>query len=286
MDRILLQPGPAVRPLDHAGRRADPPERVTDDVLVETLIGWRPGTSELAYTTGHTSRTIWAHALADGKEWQLTPDTAQAGWFNLSSRGEVMVNFVRGGGVNDFAVLPIGGGEPQVILANAGGTQARWSPDGSMLVFQSDRGGSEDIWVMDAIGGAPRQLTSWPGSETAPRWNADGTEIYFRADREALFGDVWRVPATGGDPVRITTTGNVNVFLSVNRMSQVFVGQVGGGKGTFITALVLARWLTADLLGPLGRRCGRHVASDRFRRYERCSTGNAPRTTAPPAQWW
>ncbi|TFG42366.1 MAG: hypothetical protein E4H41_11020, partial [Gemmatimonadales bacterium] len=216
-----------------------PAERVTDDVLVETLIGWRPGTDELAYTTGRTSQTIWAHALADGKEWQLTPDSVQAGWFNLSSKGEVMVNFARGGGVNDFAVLPIGGGEPQVILANAGGTQARWSPDGSMLVFQSDRGGTEDLWVVDATGGAPRQLTSWPGEESDPRWSADGTEVYFRADREALFGDAWRVSAAGGEPVRITTNARV-IGLEENdiQASDFIVQQAGSGRATFKLARV------------------------------------------------
>jgi Tol biopolymer transport system component len=209
-------------------------ERVTDDVLVETLSGWRPGTQELVYTTGRTVSAVWTHTLSDGSERQLTPDSATVSSFNLSPDDQVEVTFNRGGGVNDFAVLPLSGGEPQVILPNSGGRVARWSPDGSMLAFQSDRGGSQDIWVMDAAGGVPRQLTSWPGAEEDPRWSADGTEVYFRADRETLFGDAWRVSAAGGEPVRVTTNARV-IGLEENdiRASDFIVQQAGSGRATF-----------------------------------------------------
>jgi len=216
-----------------------PAERITDDVLREDLNGWRPGTAQVAYTTGRTLATLWEHSLADGAERQLTPDSVEVSWFNLSSTGELEVTINRGGGVFDFTARPLSSGEPRTVLANAGGSAARWSPDGSMLVFSSNRGGSDDIWVIDAAGGAPRQLTSWPGSETQPTWSPDGSALYFRADREATFGDVWRVPAAGGEPVRVTTTAGVLTLCGqVRPKASQFVVMLGNGPSTFAAARI------------------------------------------------
>jgi Tol biopolymer transport system component len=216
-----------------------PARRVTDDVQRETLYGWRPGTEEVAYTTGRTLGTLWTHNLADGSERQLTPDSLEVAYFNLSSKGEVEVTVNRGGGVFDFTAMPLAGGDRHTILANAGGSGVRWSPDGSMLGFHSDRGGSNDIWVVDASGGPPRQLTNWPGRENDVTWSPDGSQIYFVADRDAKLGDVWRVPAGGGEPVRVTHNGNVLNLCGQNRpTSSLFVVVLGEGASTFRSARI------------------------------------------------
>lgn len=55
------------------------------------------------------------------------------------------------------------------------------SPDGSRIVFTSDRGGDLDIWTMNSDGTNPRQLTHTLGYDGGPWWSPDGTEICFRA---------------------------------------------------------------------------------------------------------
>jgi Tol biopolymer transport system component len=211
-----------------------PARRVTDDAMTETLIGWRPGTEQLAYSTGRTSRTLWAYSVADGTERRLTPDSLRVSFFNLSPQGQVMVGIARGGGVFDLGVMPLKGGAPRIILRDARTSVARWSPDGSELAFASNRGGSQDIWVVDAAGGAPRRLTSWPGTEEDPKWSADGSEVYFRADHEATLEDVWRVPTAGGTPTRVTHSSGVlglcgNAVVRPDALFAVVLGQ-GGGK--------------------------------------------------------
>lgn len=207
--------------------------RVTDDAMRETLIGWRPGTEQLAYTSGRTSQTIWAYSVAGGTERQLTPDSLQVSFFNLSGEGQVMVAIARGGGVSDFGVMPLKGGAPRIILHDAQGQSARWSPDGSKLAFGSNRGGSQDIWVVDAAGGAPQRLTNWPGIEQDPKWSADGSEVYFLAAHEATLQDAWRVPATGGTPTRVTHSRGVlglcgNAVVRPDALFAVVLGQGGG----------------------------------------------------------
>ena len=186
------------------------PRRVTDDAVREELIGWRPGTSELLYTVSRESRTLWAHSLADGTERQLTHDSLEVGFFNVSSSRQIVAALSRGGGVTDVAVLPLAGAEPHIILRDARGGPFYWSPDGSRLTFASDRAGSNpDIWVMDSAGGDLRQLTNWPESERNAVFSGDGSYVMFSSDRQASLNDLWRVPVGGGQPERLTNSGAV-----------------------------------------------------------------------------
>ena len=85
-----------------------PAERITDDVLREDLIGLAAGhQSGGVHHWPDPRQTLWAHTLADGAERQLTPDSVEASWFNLSSTGEVEATINRGGGVFDFTAMSL-----------------------------------------------------------------------------------------------------------------------------------------------------------------------------------
>jgi len=51
-----------------------------------------------------------------------------------------------------------------------------WSPDGSLIVFSSNRRGRSSIYVMNAYGTDQRQLVSLPGEQTAPVWSPNLTQ--------------------------------------------------------------------------------------------------------------
>jgi Tol biopolymer transport system component len=79
----------------------------------------------------------------------------------------------------------------------------QFSPDGSKIVFASDRSGSPEIWVSDSAGRNLRQLTENTGSGS-PRWSPDGRQIVYDSliDGNA---EICVINADGGPPRRLTT---------------------------------------------------------------------------------
>ena len=209
-------------------------QRITDTVIEEQVpLMWRPGTNELTFVSQLQKSALWAVDLADGKERRLTPDSVRISAFNTSPDGKQIVYVIgHGGGVQDLAVMPLAGGAPRVLVAGGGTViSPLWSPDGTKIEFTSDRGGSSDVWVIDAGGGAPRQLVNWPSSERYPVWNEDGSAVYFISDRDSKLGDVWKVPASGGEPARMTKTGTVNWLTSRAGVKDIFLTTFGTRAG-------------------------------------------------------
>ena len=87
-------------------------------------------------------------------------------------------------------------GSDQVRLTSSPGFdgQASFSPDGTKIVFASNRTGANEIYAMDPNGANQTQLTNLPGSAN-PVFSPDGTEIAFQnAD------GIWMMNADGSNP--------------------------------------------------------------------------------------
>jgi len=65
--------------------------------------------------------------------------------------------------------------------------------------------GHTDLYLVDlrAAHPTPQRLTSDAASSTDPAWSPNGDAIYFISSRSGS-GQVWRVPAAGGEAVRVT----------------------------------------------------------------------------------
>ncbi len=84
-----------------------------------------------------------------------------------------------------------------------------WSPDGTKIVFHSNRAGDWDIWVIDVSGidfnappatmPAPVQLTRTADADGYPVWKPDGSRIAFIRANE-----LWTMNPDGSDQRRIT----------------------------------------------------------------------------------
>jgi WD40 repeat protein len=55
-----------------------------------------------------------------------------------------------------------------------------WSPDGSRIVFESERDGTHALWIMNADGSDVHKLTTSEFGDYAAAWSPDGEHICFR----------------------------------------------------------------------------------------------------------
>ncbi len=81
-----------------------------------------------------------------------------------------------------------------------------WTPDGSAIVFASDRSGNYDLWRLtinaDGSAGAVTQLTRTPEHETGPSVAKDGRIAFLRGSGNAT--RVWVLDSSGKD-TRVTS---------------------------------------------------------------------------------
>lgn len=85
-------------------------------------------------------------------------------------------------------------------------TNARFSPDGSMIAFTANYDGGTDVYVMPIAGDSPRRLTYDPKGAEVLGWTPDGRSVVFRSRRQSPVGGVrrlWTVPASGGQPTML-----------------------------------------------------------------------------------
>jgi dipeptidyl aminopeptidase/acylaminoacyl peptidase len=85
----------------------------------------------------------------------------------------------------------------------------QWSPDGTRLVYLSNRTGFNHVWTVSADGGEPTELTKGSFVDYSPSWSPSGDRILFVSSRagDAEDRQVWSVSVSGGEPTRLTPDG-------------------------------------------------------------------------------
>lgn len=82
----------------------------------------------------------------------------------------------------------------------------RWSPDGTRILFRSNRSGSFNLYLMDADGRNVTRVTGHAGNDREPAWLPDGQSIVFGSDRDRGVGrsDLYRLWLADGAVERLT----------------------------------------------------------------------------------
>ena len=145
------------------------------------------------------------------KELPLEPDrtiefeTSEGSWISLdvSPNGRDIVFEL----IGDLYTLPLAGGTATRITSGLTfDSQPRYSPDGSKIVFLSDRSGDENIWIADRDGTNARPLTKGKNTRYwSPEWTPDGNYVIVSRSSPGTVGtQLWLYHVDGGSGVNLT----------------------------------------------------------------------------------
>jgi serine/threonine protein kinase len=87
--------------------------------------------------------------------------------------------------------------------------QPAFSPDGTQIIFSSNRSGQLDLWTMTLATGGVRQVTDDAAADWDPAFTPDGRSILWSSDRSGHL-EVWMASADGSGAARlIAAPGNI-----------------------------------------------------------------------------
>jgi imidazolonepropionase-like amidohydrolase/Tol biopolymer transport system component len=152
--------------------------------------------------------TPWKVEDPHGPTHALAFTTEEATWLPLDVHptGTKLVFSLLG----DLYLLPIVGGPATRITSGpAYDAQPRFSPDGTLIAFASDRGGTENLWVCDLDGKNARAVsTDKDNTVNGPAWSRDGEYLVGRkrlTDRSSLGTvELWMWHVKGGSGIQLT----------------------------------------------------------------------------------
>ncbi len=104
----------------------------------------------------------------------------------------------------DIWLTDANGGDTRRLTSHvARDVSPRFSPDGTMIAFTSNRMGNNDVFVVPVAGGVPRQLTYYTGDDDVQYWTPDGQGLLITTSRSPHpFGAPLHIlPLDGGIPV-------------------------------------------------------------------------------------
>jgi Tol biopolymer transport system component len=170
--------------------------------------------NRLVYVANRTDFNIWRVDLRSpgqnpGIPARLIASTWQDRDPAYSPDGKRIAFMSNRSGACEIWVCDHDGSNP-VQLTALGGPRVfgpKWSPDGQNIAFNATRGGTHDVYVVSASGGPPRCVTTHPAADKWPSWSQDGKSLYFCSTRTGPSGDIWKMPAKGGEAVQITRHG-------------------------------------------------------------------------------
>ncbi|KJK44349.1 amidohydrolase [Lentzea aerocolonigenes] len=149
-----------------------------------------------------------------------------------------------------------------------------FSPDGTRLIYASDRTGVAQLWVRDLATGSEQLYAPAPGAQTTPRFSPDGTKVAY-VDQD---GQVWIVDATGRRQITPTlfqpgrptwsADGSVVALAAVKPFSrrfregtsQILSVDLAGGELKYTEPMPFRSIATRGDDGPVWSPDGKHIA--------------------------
>jgi TolB protein len=133
----------------------------------------------------------------DSQGLHLSPDGSKIAY--VSS-----IDFPGPGGNYEIYIMNVDGSD-LTNLTNSPGDDGNssFSPDGSKIVFMSERDGNYEIYIMNIDGSGQVRLTNNPAFDEHPCFSPDGSKISFTSDRNGNW-EIYIMNIDGSGQVRLT----------------------------------------------------------------------------------
>ncbi|MGC2237472.1 MAG: DPP IV N-terminal domain-containing protein [Pyrinomonadaceae bacterium] len=106
-----------------------------------------------------------------------------------------------------FTINSDGTGQTNITNNAATDGAPNYSPDGSNIIFSTDRDGNHEIYRMNTDGSNPVRLTNNAAADFSPYYSPDGTKIVFVSTRDGG-NEIYKMNADGSNPVRLTNNAS------------------------------------------------------------------------------
>jgi len=110
-------------------------------------------------------------------------------------------------------------------------TAPSFAPDGSRLVFESDRGGRQQLYVMGANGGEPKRISFGNGRYSTPVWSPRGDLIAFTKQSGGQFLIGVMKPDGSGERILAEGFHNEGPTWAPNGRVLMFFRETPGAQG-------------------------------------------------------
>ena len=162
-----------------------------------TVVGWETATLMIIHD-GAGATTVAASGVGS-----VTPPTG-----DLLADTRIAISSSRDGNSEIYTMLSDGSDPTRLTTETALDGHPSFSPNGSQIVFWSDRdvANGREVFVMGADGLDPTNLTNQTWHDGDPSWSPDGLRIAFQSDRSGAF-EIHTMDPDGLNVSQVTNDG-------------------------------------------------------------------------------
>lgn len=245
-DVFLISLGTDLRPQGE-------PRRLTHQGYSMRGLTWAADGQSLIYAASQSAAVsfkLWRVSVSGTDPPELLPAAGTGVTFPTVSVAGSRLAFTSGHADQDLMKWRAGETASAFASSTMTENQPRFSPDGSRIVFSSNRSGEgHAIWSCAQDGSNLVQLTNkFSRYQGSPSWSPDGRFVVFDAQGTDGHWDIYRVPSSGGKEQRLTASGSDNsspvysrdgrcIYMSSTRTgkSEIWRMPANGGEAVQIT---------------------------------------------------
>jgi TolB protein len=209
-------------------------KKLTENISRDTYANWSPDGKKIVFSSSDTNGAgLFVMDSEGGKGKRLTygtdggaawsPDSKTIAFTRYNSRNGGQVLAIRADGTTKAkptveGIISPAAEDAVTELTDGSNYDAdlAWSPDGTKIVFASDRSGTFRLYVMDPDGHNVRELTQVnnPGGNAYPAWSPDGKRIAYTNSAPDGSRQIFVIDADGKNTKQLTKDGNFNCYAA------------------------------------------------------------------------